>query len=156
MSENGSTHREHFECIPPNVVPMSPPHAKTSRVGRSINDDSSETLVLRKIWWAWHRPNELMVERNGEWHRPNELMVERNGESIVHPQGLHFGLKHPLALDQHRVDRRTEGRVVEWKGKLSNGRVRCQTEAWNGGHDGLWQRCGCSTSHQQRSESPER
>ena len=93
---------------------MSPPHAKTSRVGRSINDDSSETLVLRKIWWAWHRPN--------------ELMVERKGESIAHPQGLHFGLKHPLALDQHRVDCPAEGRVVEREGELSSGRVSCRME----------------------------
>ena len=25
-SENASTHREHFECIPPNVIPISPLH----------------------------------------------------------------------------------------------------------------------------------
>ena len=43
-----------------------------------------------------------------------------------HPQALSFGLKIPLVLDQHRFDRRTEGRighqmeaegplVVEWR-----------------------------------------
>ena len=56
--KSASTHREHFECIPPNVVPISPLPvifaAKTSREGHLIND-SSEALVLRKIWWVWHQ-----------------------------------------------------------------------------------------------------
>ena len=45
---------------------------------------------------------------------------------------------------------RTKGQVVEWK-------ASCRKEAWNGGHDGLWQRdVACSTTHQQRSENAER
>ena len=48
-------------------------------------------------------------------------MVEWNGELIIHPQALPFGLKLPLALDQHRVDCQMEGQVAEQKGKLSNG-----------------------------------
>ena len=38
-----------------------------------------------------------------------------------HPQALPFGLKLPLALDQHQGDRQTEGRIghrIEAEGRL--------------------------------------
>ena len=59
----------------------------------------------------------------GKTHLPEVRVSE-------HPQALSFGLKLPQVPDQHRVDRRTEGRI----GHRTEAEGRFVVEWW---HDGV-------------------